>query len=229
MGSPAISGSDKYALFFDLDEALFSVDSQEKNDGKAYLSYSAQSDLSTSIEGILDSPVMFRTRSNEYRAARVTALARHKFREIFDIIKTVNETAGEKIIFVNILTNANYTKQEVLAILHHFLGVSEIDDFANADVTGGRKEDYMRSLYNRKFEPLGVPKKHVILIDDSFENCVMVKTQGFESIHIPATPQRRECIETGKEERANSLTRLKTIAQATKTLAFQISSTANCR
>ncbi len=221
MGSPAISGSDKYVFVFDADETLFSVDRQKKTDGIAYLSSSAQSDLSTSIEGILESPVMLKTASEKYRVPRVTALARHKFREIFESIKAANERAGEKIIFVTILTNASYTKEEVLAVLHRFFCVSEVDDFANRNDSGGRKEDYMQDLYKRRFERLGIPKKHIILVDDSFSNCVMVNTQGFESIHIPATPQRRECLEICKEERANSLTQLKNIAQGSKTLAFQ--------
>ena len=195
----------KKILYFDLDHTL--VESYNRENSRSFLSKSATLDLSSSSEGIVDNPIVYKIAEKEQSVHKVKAFAREKFVEIFKYIKEENSkcTDGPKI-FVRILTNNYYTQSAAQAFLTKFFGEIEFDGFANNDrqVPGFDEKHIpgtwkplpgkgmtMNHDYNEKYKALGILKENIYLIDDSEKNCKNAELYGFNAIRMGTNPTER--------------------------------------
>ncbi|MFQ5729758.1 MAG: hypothetical protein ACE5GN_05295 [Waddliaceae bacterium] len=202
-----INPENKKVLYFDLDETLFFVE-QFGEQGLKRASDSAQEDVSVSGPGVVGGErgvVLERTRSGTLCGAqRVRAFALEEFRKIFQRIDAINRAAGETVIFLRFLTNASYTKNEILSVFWSLYGMPlRLDGFQNrfrfSDKTVFRpppKGYSMLDDFDQEYQRLGISKKKIYLIDDSYENCQMASELGFNVICMQTNPKTRRAGET---------------------------------
>ncbi|MFQ5752041.1 MAG: hypothetical protein ACE5HI_08595 [bacterium] len=191
--SYSIPGEYKYVLNFDLDETLFQATKEEGEGGRT------PKESPESNTAVLYGAKLWKPDPCNELSCRVSAIAGEKFKELFGKIIKINRDAGETVIFVNIITNANYSEEGVVDVLKRFYG----DDFIIHCYTnsvnrltskGGQMlQDYLESYWNQ-----GIPPDHLYLIDDNESNCQDAQHCGFKA--ICASIRLESCV--GGETRA---------------------------
>lgn len=206
----------KLALWFDVDETLVDV-ATSKNSPSDFLK-EAQKDISSISEGILKNPILYKKDNVEARAFEVRAFSQQKFNEIFDEIHEVNKFFGQKIIEVNILTNASYTEKELTSVLKTFYKNINVSHFANNPRKIEPKGEYME--HHRLASRSPISKDRTYIIDDGEDNCNNAEKHGFKAIRMN-TSNYSLPVENHDEAVNASFARLNKIIANTKSLGMQ--------
>lgn len=175
-----IQGKDKYVLNFDLDETLFEVTYLDKEDGGGG---STASGLDSRVVDVIYDTNLWNADFGDDKICKISAIAREKFQNLFKKITELNKDAGETVIYVNIITNANYSEEGVLAVLKRFYGDDfTIHSFTNSVERKHSKGRQMLADYLGSHWGQGVPRDHVYLIDDMEDNCEDAEDNNFKAL-----------------------------------------------